>query len=140
MIKIITVDDHILFSEAVKKVIEGFNDNIQVIKQFYSGQEIINYCSKCKELPDIILMGIQMPVINGIEATEWLKINQPGIKVIALTMQDRKEIMIKMINAGAKSYLLKDIKYNDLHKAIIETHHKGFYNSKYLLESGLHIN
>ena len=133
MIKIIIVEDHVLFSEALKELIEGLGNEIVVTNQFYNGQEIINYCSQCKEEPDIILMDLQMPIINGIEATKWIKTNHPNIKIIALTMHDAKETILKMFNAGANSYLLKT-EIKELYKAIVTTYKKGFYYTKYILE------
>jgi DNA-binding NarL/FixJ family response regulator len=140
MIKIIIVEDHLIFSEALKNLIKGFDDDIQVTEQFYNGQEVVDYCAQCKEFPDIILMDIQMPILNGIEATQWIYNVYPNIKIIALTMHDSKETTLKMLHAGAKSYLLKTIEPEELHKAIVETYQKGFYYTKHILELGLHIN
>ncbi len=126
MIKIIIVDDHILFSQALHGLIQDFED-FEVIAQFKNGKELQEHCMHCKTPPDIILMDVQMPIINGIEATQWLKENHPEIKVLALTMNDDEKTILKMLRAGAKGYLLKDIHPTVLHRAITETHEKGFY-------------
>jgi len=126
MIKTIIVDDHVLFSQALRGLLDDFDD-IEVIEQFVNGQEMQNHCENCKIKPDIILMDVQMPIVNGIEATQWIKENHPEIKVIALTMNDDETTILKMLRAGAKGYLLKDIHPKVLQQAIIETHTKGFY-------------
>jgi len=137
MIKIIIVDDHILFSQALHGLISDF-ENFEVVNQFKNGQELQDYCADCKKKPDIILMDVQMPVVNGIDATEWVKKNHPEIKVLALTTSDDEETILKMLRAGAKGYLLKDIHPTVLHKAIVETHEKGFYYTEQVSETLLH--
>jgi len=137
MIKILIVDDHILFSQALRGLIEDFED-LQVVSQFKNGQELQEYCTNCSDEPDIILMDVQMPIVDGIEATKWIKKNHPNIKVLALTTSDDEETILKMLRAGSKGYLLKDIHPSVLHKAIIETHEKGFYYTEQVSETLLH--
>jgi len=139
MIKIIIVDDHILFSQALRGLMDGFED-IEVVSQFKNGQELQNYCTNCNDEPDIILMDVQMPVVDGIEATKWIKKNHPNIKILALTTSDDEEVILKMLRAGAKGYLLKDIHPSVLYKAINETHEKGFYYTEQVSETLLHAN
>jgi DNA-binding NarL/FixJ family response regulator len=137
MINIIIVDDHILFSQALKSLIED-NKEFNIVEQLKNGKELQDYCENCKEEPDIILMDIQMPIVNGIEATQWLKDNHPNIKVLALTMEDDEVTILKMLRAGAKGYLLKDIHPSVLHKAITETHKHGFYYTEQVSDTLLH--
>ena len=68
-----------------------------------------------------------MPVMNGVDATNWLKINEPSIKVLALSMECEEETILAMLRAGAKGYLLKDIHPSVLKHAINEVHTNGFY-------------
>ena len=139
MIKIIIVDDHILFSQALRGLMDSFED-IEVVSQFKNGQELQDYCTNSKDEPDIILMDVQMPIVNGIEATKWIKKNHPNIKVLALTTSDDEEVILKMLRAGAKGYLLKDIHPSVLYKAVLETHEKGFYYTEQVSETLLHAN
>ena len=81
-----------------------------------------------------------MPLLNGIEATKWINNAHPNIKIIALTMHDSKETTLKMLRAGAKSYLTKDSEPKELQTTIIETYKKGFHNTQHILKLGLHIN
>lgn len=136
-IKIIIVDDHMLFSQALKGLIED-NKKFKVIAQLGNGKELQDFCTTCKEAPNIILMDVQMPIVNGIEATQWLKENHPEIKVLALTMEDDELTILKMIRAGAKGYLLKDIHPSVLHDAIKETYKKGFYYTEQVSDTLLH--
>ena len=137
MIKIIIVDDHVLFSQALQGLIDDFED-FQVVSQFKNGQKLQEYCTNCTEEPDIILMDVKMPIVDGIEATKWIKKNHPNIKVLALTTSDEEKVILQMLRAGAKGYLLKDIHPSVLHKAIIETHEKGFYYTEQVSETLLH--
>lgn len=137
MIKIIIVDDHILFSQALRGLIDDFKD-FEVIEQFKNGKELQEHCINCTVVPDIILMDVQMPIVNGIEATRWLKKKHPKIKVLALTMNDDETTILKMLRAGAKGYLLKDIHPSVLHKAIKRTHKKGYYYTEQVSDTLLH--
>lgn len=139
MIKIVIVDDHVLFSQALRGLIDDFKD-IKVIGQFKNGKELQDHCENCKELPDVILMDVQMPIVDGVEATKWMKKNYPEVKILALTTSDEEKVIIQMLRAGAKGYLLKDIHPSVLHKAIIETAEKGYYYTEQVTETLLHAN
>ena len=125
-INIIIVDDHLLFSQALNGLVSNF-DEFNVLKVLNNGREVIDYISNNNQHPEIILMDIQMPIVNGIEATNWLKKNAPDIKVLALSMECDEDTILKMLRAGAKGYLLKDIHPNILHHAIKEVYANGFY-------------
>lgn len=125
-IDIIIVDDHQLFSQALSNLV-GLIDNFNVIKVLNNGAEVVDYFSNKNPQPDVVLMDIQMPVMNGIDATNWLKINKPDVKVLALSMECEEETILAMLRAGAKGYLLKDIHPSMLKHAINEVHTNGFY-------------
>ena len=136
--KILIVDDHQLFSQALKGLIED-NENFEVIGQLKNGQELQDYFSEnTVKIPDIVLMDVQMPVVNGIDATSWLTKNKPEVKTLALTMENEEETILKMLRAGAKGYLLKDIHPSVLHRAIEETIEKGFYYTEQVSDTLLH--
>ncbi|REE83618.1 DNA-binding NarL/FixJ family response regulator [Lutibacter oceani] len=125
-INIIIVDDHLLFSQALNGLVSNF-DEFNVLKVLNNGKEVIDYISNNNQQPEIILMDIQMPIVNGIEATNWLKNNAPDIKVLALSMECDEVTILKMLRAGAKGYLLKDIHPNILRHALKEVYSNGFY-------------
>ncbi len=95
-----------------------------------NGQDLIDKLETISNTPDIILMDVNMPVMNGIETTYWLKKNHPSIKVLALSMDDDEMVIIKMIKKGAKGYLLKDIHPTELHTALNDVIEDGFYHTK----------
>jgi DNA-binding NarL/FixJ family response regulator len=122
------VDDHQLFAQALKTLVNTFN-NYQVLYHVKNGEEFIKKLEVEENVPDIVLMDINMPVMNGIETTRWLNKHRKGIKVLALSMDDDESTIISMLRSGASGYLLKDINptvLTDAFKAVME---KGFYYS-----------
>lgn len=114
-IKVLIVDDQPLICDGISKLLEGEKE-IQVIGTAYSGEEAIEKANKLK--PDIILMDIRMPGIDGIEATKIIKSNNPSIQIIAISVYEEDELVIQMFQAGAVGYILKDISLENLVKAI----------------------
>ncbi len=125
-INIIIVDDHLLFSQALNGLVSNFKE-FNVLAVLNNGKELVDYISDGKTLPEIVLMDIQMPIMNGIEATNWLKENKPEIKVLALSMECDETTILAMLRAGAKGYLLKDIHPDVLSHAINQVNLNGFY-------------
>ena len=119
MIKIAIVDDNSFLIHAVKEKLSFFDDiKINFIAE--NGLEIIEKLKENHNL-DLILMDIEMPVMNGIEATNLIKQKYPHIKIIMLTVFDNDENILKAIKAGADGYLLKEVKANDLQQGILDT-------------------
>ena len=131
-IKIFLVDDHNLFREGLKFLLSN-NDMLSEIHEAENGKDLVKNVLSVK--PDIILMDIEMPVMNGIEATrEALKI-YPETKVIALSMYGNENYYSEMIDAGAKGFLLKNSKFEDVTKAIIDVNEGRNYFSPEILEA-----
>jgi DNA-binding NarL/FixJ family response regulator len=105
-IRVLLVDDQALFREGLETLLSVHKD-IQVVGQAGNGQEAVNLALKLR--PDVILMDIQMPVLNGVGATRRLKQSLPDCRVIALTTFDDKETIFEALRAGAVGYLLKDV-------------------------------
>jgi len=91
------------------------------------------------ELPAVVLMDINMPYKNGIETTEWLTEHRPDIKVIALTMEDDEKVLIRMLKAGAKGYLLKDMQPSILFQAIDTVFEKGSFYTDFVAQKLLKV-
>jgi len=123
---IIIVDDHNLFAQSLKGLIASF-ENFEVVEVFKNGQELIDYLSTAKDLPDIILLDVRMPVMNGMETMDWIKSNLPDQKVLALTMEHDEETIIKMIKLGCRGYLLKDIEPDEFLNALICVNESGYF-------------
>jgi DNA-binding NarL/FixJ family response regulator len=128
-IKITIVDDHLLFSRSLSYLIDSF-DEFDVIGNYNSGKDFINSLEAKADMPNIVLMDVNMPVMGGIETMKWVKENYPDLKVIALSVNDDEDTVMKMITNGAKGYLLKDTHPNNFKDALLEVYYKGFYYSE----------
>lgn len=118
-IKIAIVDDNSFLINAIKEKLSFF-ENIQFKYSANNGQEVVNKLEQDKNI-DVILMDIEMPVLNGIEATKKIKKMYPQIKIIMLTVFDNDENIFNAIQAGADGYLLKEVDPNSLYQGIQET-------------------
>lgn len=123
---IVIVDDHLLIAKAIASVIENFAA-YEVLYEAENGSNMIEHFKVQKNVPDIVLLDISMPVMNGFETAAWLKENHPAVKVMALTMQGDDESLIKMIKAGANGYLNKNVHPTELEKALNALCENGFY-------------
>lgn len=123
MLKIAIVDDNTFLIHAIKEKLSFFDD-VSVRYTSVNGSELLMRLQENHKL-DLILMDIEMPVLNGIEATQIVKQKYPHIKIIMLTAFDNDEHIFNAIKAGADGYLLKEIKPNDLYKGIRETLNGG---------------
>ena len=126
---VVVVDDHILLAQALSSLVNSFND----FKASYlccNGRDLLERLEKEKQLPDIILMDVKMPILNGIETTKIIKETYPSIKVLALSVENEEDTIIKMLRAGAKGYILKDVEKNELYTGLLELIHTGFYHTR----------
>jgi two-component system, NarL family, invasion response regulator UvrY len=131
MITIALIDDHVLIRNALKELINRF-DGFEVILEASNGQEFI---SRCKTPPNIALVDINMPVMDGFETAAYIRQNLPDVKILALTVNDDDESIIKMIRAGAVGYLLKDSETTDLRMALNEVAIKGYFHNDLVTNS-----
>ena len=123
MIKVAIVDDNTFLQRAIQDKLVFFND-IEIKFKADHGQDLLEKLEKNHNL-DLILMDIEMPKMNGIEATEAVKSKYPQIKIIMLTVFDNDENIFKSIKAGADGYFLKEVNPQDLYNAILETLNGG---------------
>lgn len=128
--KVAIVDDHILMADAIANMI-GQNPKFTISFKAKNGKEVQSKLGSLDK-PDLILMDINMPIINGIECTEWLSQHYPDVKVLAFTMNDDDLSIIRMFRAGAKGYLLKDVNSDELFYAMESVMTKGFYYSDFV--------
>lgn len=127
--KIVIVEDHILLSQAISSLVNSFND-FEVLYLCKNGKELVTKLKTPSNIPDIVLMDVNMPIMNGIETTKYLKENYPNVKVMALSVEEDEGIIIKMLKAGAKGYLLKDVEKDILEMALNEVINSGYYHTK----------
>lgn len=125
-IKVLITDDHPVVREGLSAMLNKEPD-IRVVGEAENGTEAID---KAKELqPDVVLMDLRMPEVDGVEAMRQIRAANPGIKFIVLTTYDNDEYIFKGIEAGARAYLLKDAPREELFKAI-----RAVYKGESLIE------
>ncbi|MFV8340586.1 response regulator transcription factor [Flavobacterium sp. LB3P21] len=133
-IQIILVDDEILFRKGISFLL-GRETNIEIVFEASNGDELISFLQNNKNShPDIIIMDLKMPIINGVEATKIIRKEFPEIKIIALTSYDSKSFVANMIDVGAVSYLIKNATPQELLTTINEVASKGFYYTDYVMK------
>lgn len=121
-------DDHQLFLKSLSLLI-GSLDDFTIVVEAMNGKDLIEKLETKKIEPDIILLDVNMPVMDGRQTAEYLSEKFPAIKLVALSMKDDDDTIISMIRAGCCAYLLKDIHPEELNKALHEIYKKGYYNS-----------
>jgi len=128
-IKILIADDHQLFREGLVNLLAD-SSGIEVIAEAQDGKETLLLAKKLK--PDIVIMDIGMPIMNGLQATTALQKDHPEIKVIALSMHSDRDYIKSMLEAGASGYLFKNCSYHQLIEAI-----KSVYSGKKYLSDDI---
>lgn len=123
---IVIVDDHLLIAKAITGIIEHFR-NYNVLYEVEHGKALMDKFQQRKNIPDIVLLDVSMPVMDGFETAQWLKETHPEVLVLALSMQDDEQALIKMIKQGARGYLLKNVHPAELENALHSLTTKGFY-------------
>ena len=118
-IRIILADDHVLVREGIRDLIQQERD-MEVVAEAADGRQAVQLVNTLK--PDIVLLDIAMPELNGIEATKRIKAEQPQVGVLVLTAYDNEEFILAILEAGASGYLLKNIRSEELLKGIRSVH------------------
>ena len=138
-IQVAIADDHSLLRSALAKLINTF-DGYTVVMEADNGKDLTEKLVK-SVLPDIVLLDISMPEMDGFETTQWLRKKYPHIKVLTLSMLSDEKTIIKIFRLGAKGYLLKNADPRELKEALDAVMNKNVYLSEYVsgkLLSGLH--
>jgi len=123
---IVIIDDHTLIAKALSGIISNF-EQFEVIYDCENGKDLIDKLKLKSVIPSLVLLDISMPIMDGFETAKWLKEHHPEIKIMALSMQDDDQSVIKMIKNGAHGYLLKNTHPADLEKALIRLMEDGYY-------------
>jgi two-component system, NarL family, response regulator NreC len=114
-IRILICDDHMLFVEGVKAMLRN-ESSLEILGEARDGRQAIDLAQQLK--PDVLLMDISMPDMNGFEATRRVHKAEPAIKVLILTMHDEEELVARCLEAGASGYIIKDAPASQLMYAI----------------------
>ena len=122
-LKVLIADDHAIIREGLRSLLE--NRGIQVMDIAKNGREAVEKTIALK--PDIVMMDISMPDLNGVEATARIREEVPHTRVIALSMHSSKKIIDKMFDSGASGYILKESAFDEIYDAIQEVLRTNFY-------------
>lgn len=114
-VRVLLADDHKIVRDGLRTLLEKHND-ISVLEEAEDGREALQLAKKL--VPDVVVMDIAMPDLNGIEATRQILSENPGIRIVALSMHSDKRFVSEMLKAGASAYLLKDCAFEELITAI----------------------
>jgi two-component system, NarL family, invasion response regulator UvrY len=135
-IKIAVVDDHNLFRKGLIKLINLADQQNKYVILFEAedGDDLKRKIDK-QSLPDIILMDIDMPHLNGYETVDWLRKYYPDISVLIVSMFETEEAVLRMLRMGVKGYLSKDIDVEDMNLALDTIINKGYYYSDFVSET-----
>ncbi len=129
----ILADDEVLFRKGISFLLQK-EKNIEIIYEVSNGNELLSFLKESTIHPDIIIMDLKMPLLNGVEATRIIQNDFPKIKVIALTSYDSKSFIANMISIGAASYLVKNTTPAEMIFTINEVFHKGFHYNENVLQ------
>lgn len=135
MTTIALADDHVLLRKGLANLLKDLG--FDVILERDNGKELIDELQKGIE-PDLVLMDINMPVMDGYQATRWIKDNKPLVKVLALSMYDEENAIMGMLRNGARGYILKDSEPGELRSAIDAVVSKGYYYSELVTGKLIH--
>ncbi|MBW2937782.1 response regulator transcription factor [Aureisphaera sp. CAU 1614] len=133
-IKVVLADDEELFRVGMSHILSK-DDEIEIIFQASNGKELIEFLTTAKELPDIIIMDIKMPELNGVEATKSIHQEFPEISIIALTTYNTKPFIRNMIDVGASAYLVKNSPTQKVLHTIKQVFYNGFYYDSFVMEA-----
>lgn len=136
-ISIALVDDHTLFRKGMIRLIEYAGINASIVFEADNGEQMKTLLTEGDE-PDLILMDVNMPGMNGFACMEWLNENFPLIKVLAISMIDKEDTIVKMLKLGVKGYLNKDVEPKELNEAIIAIMNKGYYYTDFITGKLIH--
>ena len=123
---IVIVDDHILIAKAIGSILGNFKQ-FEVFYECENGKELQEKLKIKGNVPHIVLLDISMPIMDGFETAKWLKETHPEVLVMALSMQDDEQGLIKMVKLGAKGYLLKNVHPVELENTLNNLIRIGYY-------------
>lgn len=123
-INLAIADDHKIFREGLKAILED-QPSFRIMVEAGNGQELIQLLSE--KTPDVVLMDIKMPVMDGMQATAYIQEHFPGVKVLALSMYHEDKYIVNMMKAGASGYILKNAEPREIVDAVTTVHAREFY-------------
>lgn len=132
-IKIAVADDHPVTRKGIIEFIASFG-GFQVIMEAPNGKKLIEKLEQAEDIPDICLLDVKMPELDGFQTAAALKQKWPEIKIMAMSLFNNEQITIRMLRHGARGYILKEAAPEELRKALISVHENGYYYSELVSE------
>lgn len=127
-IKVAIADDHSLFRKGLFEILSGFPE-IEPMLEASTGKELLEKITASKVKPEVCILDINMPVMNGYDTAKAIREKYKKIKILALSMYDNESNIIKMLRSGAHGYVLKDVEPDQLRNAIMSIFQDGYYHS-----------
>ena len=137
IIQLALVDDHKLFRKGLVSLIEMVGKKYHVLFEADNGKDMQKKLEKNHQ-PDIILMDVNMPGMDGFASVQWLAKNFPKIKILVLSMVEKEETIVRMLKLGVKGYLNKDVEPEELSTALDAIVNKGFYYTDFITGKLVH--
>ena len=131
------IDDHTLFRKGLISLLESIGDHMQVVFEADNGLDLQTQLSK-GTVPDLLMMDVNMPGMDGFATMDWLNAHHPGIDVLVVSMIENEESIIRMLKLGVKGYISKDVEPEILAQAISEIRSKGFYYTDFITGKLVH--
>jgi two-component system invasion response regulator UvrY len=136
-VKIGLIDDHTLFRKGLANLIEMVGHQYHVVLEADNGLDLQKKISK-ENIPDLVLLDINMPGMDGFECVRWLSDKYPLIKILVVSMIETEEAIVRMLRMGVKGYLCKDIEPKELSEALQAVLNKGYYFTDFITGKLLH--
>jgi DNA-binding NarL/FixJ family response regulator len=130
--KVVLVDDHRLFRKGIEGLINNFS-GYTVIWEAENGKEFIQKLSH-QNMPDVVLLDISMPIMDGYETAQWMEQRYPDVRILALSMHNDDETIMKMLKSGVNGYVLKNAEPTELKTALYSLEIEGSYYSSRITE------
>lgn len=130
-VSIAIVDDHRLVAEGLSNLIQRF-DTYEVLFIAENGRDLLDQLQRNTQIPNIVLLDLSMPIMDGFETALQLQKLYPTVRVLALSMTDREDHIVRMVRNGARGYLLKDCRPSEFRQALNDVMTKGYYYSDFL--------
>ncbi len=127
-IKVLIADDHEIFRDGLKLMLSAA-EKLDLVGEAANGKELLKLIESTQ--PDVVITDIKMPIMDGVEATKHIKEHHPSIEIIALSMFDDEELILEMLDAGAKGYLLKNSDKFEITDAVAAVHEGNSYYCKH---------
>ena len=134
--RVALIDDHVLLRNGLASMVKNF-DGYTVLMEANNGRHFIEQL-KTNPAPDMVLMDINMPDMDGFETTLWLKQHHPDVRVLALSMYDNEQSIIRMLKNGARGYILKETEPKEFKCALDSVIGKGYYYSEMVTGKMIH--